>query len=59
MFVGVSVIEILEFKRKKMKNMAKSFCTGLMLNDHSNPNIESSTILSDMLTFTLIKYTSL
>ena len=24
-----------------------SICTGLMLNDHSNPYIESTTILSD------------
>ena len=25
-----------------------SICTGLMLNDHSNPYIESTTVLSDM-----------
>ena len=24
-----------------------SICTGLMLNDHSNPYIESTTVLSD------------
>ena len=24
-----------------------SLCTGLMLNDHSNPYIESTTVLSD------------
>ena len=97
MFVGISVIEILEFNQKKKmkKNMAKlgntilqvyigftrfcryffniiSFrhvlhfgvgrsqiewnmkvkgqiliCTAIMLNDHSNPYIESTTVLSD------------
>ena len=25
-----------------------SICTGLMLNDHSNPYIESTTVLSDI-----------
>ena len=25
-----------------------SICTGLMLNDHSNPYIESTTVLSDV-----------
>ena len=27
-----------------------SICTGLMLNDHSNPYIESTTVLSDTCT---------
>ena len=93
MFVGVSVIEILEFnQKKKMKKNCEipyyigftrfcrffsniisfqhilhfgigrsqiewnmkvkieiSICTGLMLNDHSNPYIESTTVLSDIL----------
>ena len=26
-----------------------SICTGLMLNDHSNPYIESTTVLSDII----------
>ena len=30
-----------------------SICTGLMLNDHSNPYIESTTILSDMYVCTI------
>ena len=90
MFVGVSVIEILEFKRKKNMEKLPSItpvlqdladflsvslvfnmfltsmliyrsqiewnmkvkikiliCIGLMLNDHSNPYIESTTVLSD------------
>ena len=27
-----------------------SICTGLMLNDHSNPYIERTTVLSDIMT---------
>ena len=30
-------------------NIEISICTGLMLNDHSNPYIESTTVLSDTL----------
>ena len=29
-------------------------CTGLMLNDHSNPYIESTTVLSDTHNYTII-----
>ena len=31
-----------------------SICTGLMLNDHSNPYIESTTVLSDNYTSCII-----
>ena len=31
-----------------------SICTGLMLNDHSNPYIESTTVLSDITKINII-----
>ena len=30
-------------------------CTGLMLNDHSNPYIESTTVLSDIYIFISVR----
>ena len=32
-----------------------SICTGLMLNDHSNPYIESTTVLSDICIYVFIR----
>ena len=34
-------------------------CTGLMLNDHSNPYIESTTVLSDSVVCALIRVATL
>ena len=36
-------------------NIKISICTGLMLNDHSNPYIESTTVLSDVYINQVIK----
>ena len=35
-----------------------SICTGLMLNDHSNPYIESTTVLSDYGSICVLKTTT-
>ena len=37
-----------QIERNMKVKIEISICTGLMLNDHSNPYIESITVLSDM-----------
>ena len=53
MFFTLALVEV---KLMKVK-IEISICTGLMLNDHSNPFIESTTVLSDKLCTQEVKLT--
>ena len=52
MFFTLAMVKVIEWNMKVKIEI--SICTGLMLNDHSNPYIESTTVLSDIYMYLVI-----